>query len=467
MTTSTLGTHAIVIGGSMAGVLTARALSDHFTKVTLIERDTFTNDAVPRKGVPQARHAHGLLVRGNEVMARFFPNLRQRLADSGALRADMGELLAMYHFGGYKAPTVSGLVGTVCTRPLLDLCIRQELAAYPTIALRTETSVEGLIANADNSRVLGVQLKGKAAESPLEELTADLVVDTSGRGSQSPKWLEMMGYERPEESTVKVNVAYATRMYKRTIPDAQSPVYLIFSTPPQKRLAAIFPVEGGRWIATLGGMLGDHPPLDEEGFRAFARSLPTSEASDIIENEEPLSEIVQYRFPSNFRRHYEKLTRFPHGYLVLGDAICSFNPIYGQGMTTGALEANTLYDMLAHPSVSLDGFALKFFRAITEHVNFAWDLATGEDFRHAEIEGKRPLGTGFLHKYVAQVHRASQVDPAVHVAFLKVMNMLEPPARLMHPAIMGRVLRYTLLGGKSAQSSVNRHKLSFPQLSKA
>jgi 2-polyprenyl-6-methoxyphenol hydroxylase-like FAD-dependent oxidoreductase len=467
MTTPTLGSHAIVIGGSMAGVLTARALSDYFTQVTLIERDTFTEDSVARKGVPQARHAHGLLVRGYEVMTRFFPQLPQRLMDSGALQADMGSLMAMYYFDGYKIPTTSGLFGTVCTRPLLDLCIRHELAGIPNIKLRTNYSVEGLITNSESSRVLGVEIKGKDEAAPVESLMADWVVDTSGRGSQSPKWLEMMGYERPIESTVKVNVAYATRMYKRTIPDEQSPVYLIWSTPPQKRLAAVFPVEGGRWIATLGGMVGDHPPLDEEGFKAFARTLPTPEAAAILENEEPLSDIVQYRFPSNFRRHYEKLTRFPNGYLVLGDAICSFNPIYGQGMTTSALEANTLYDMLAQTTISLDGFALRFFRAITEHVNLAWDLATGEDFRYPEIEGKRPMGTGFLHRYVAQVHRASQVDPAVHIAFLRVMNMLEQPASLMKPAILGRVLRYTLLGGKAPQDTPQPHKLHFPQLSKA
>lgn len=467
MTTPTLGSHAIVIGGSMAGVLTARALSDYFTTVTLIERDSFTNDSVPRKGVPQARHAHGLLVRGYEVMSRFFPQLPQRLMESGALRADMGSLMTMYYFDGYKIPTTSGLIGTVCTRPLLDLCIRHELAAIPNIIVRTNYSVEGLITSTDNSRVLGVEIKGKDEAAPIESLTADLVVDTSGRGSQSPKWLEMMGYERPAESTIKVNVAYATRMYKRTIPDEQSPVYLIWSTPPQKRLAAIFPVEGGRWIATLGGMVGDHPPLDEGGFKAFARTLPTREASDILENEEPLGDIVQYRFPSNFRRHYEKLNRFPNGYLVLGDAICSFNPIYGQGMTTSALEANTLLDMLAQPNMSLDGFALKFFRAITEHINLAWDLATGEDFRYPEIEGKRPMGTGFLHKYVAQVHRASQVDPEVHIAFLRVMNMLEQPASLMKPAILGRVLRYTLMGGKVPLNTPQPHKLHFPQLSKA
>jgi 2-polyprenyl-6-methoxyphenol hydroxylase-like FAD-dependent oxidoreductase len=467
MTKKSLGSHAIVIGGSMAGVLTARALSDYFGTVTLIERDPFTDDSVPRKGIPQARHAHGLLVRGYEVMERFFPRLPQRLIESGALRADMGELMAMYHFGGYKAPITSGLMGTVCTRPLLDLCIRQELANFPTIQLLTNHSVEGLITSADNNRVLGVHVKGKAEDAPVEAMTADLVVDTTGRGSQSPKWLEAMGYERPAESMIKVNVAYATRMYKRTIPDEKSPVYLIMSTPPERRLAAIFPVEGGRWIATLGGMLGDHPPLDEEGFKAFARTLPTREAADILENEEPLGEIVQYRFPSNFRRHYETLTRFPNGYLVLGDAICSFNPIYGQGMTTGALEANTLYDLLAKQNGTLDGFAIPFFRAITPHVNFAWDLATGEDFRHAEIEGKRPMGMGFLHKYVAQVHRASQVDPAVHVAFLKVMNMLEQPASLMKPDIMARVLRYTLTGGKVSKEATTRHRLQFPQLSKA
>lgn len=454
MTTSALGSHAIVIGGSMAGALTARVLSAHFTHVTLIERDAYVDTSDPRKGVPQARHAHALMARGFNIIAELFPTLPERLAKAGAMRSDMGTHTQTYFFGGYKIPTQSGVYATMMTRGLLDQCVRQELALIPNLTIRSETSVEGLIANEPRDRIVGVQLQGKEEDTALEELTADLVVDTSGRGSQGAKWLELMGYERPTETKITVNVGYATREYTRSVPDRDAKGMLISGIAPDTRLGVLVPIEGQRWILTLAGTVGDYPPTDDAGFLEFARSLPDAAIIDLIEAEQPVSEIVQFRFPANFRRHYESLTRFPDGYLVLGDAICSFNPIYGQGMTTTALEVEAFKNLLATPGTTLNGLGLKFFRQMAPIVDGAWQMATGEDFRYPQVEGERPAGLGFLHAYIEWVHRTTQVDPVVHIAFLKVMNMLETPASLMTPGIALRVLRHWLFGKKPIQKAL-------------
>lgn len=450
MTTQTLGSHAIVIGGSMAGALTARVLADVFTTVTLIERDAYVDTSDPRKGVPQARHAHALMARGFNIMSGLFPHLPERLRKAGAMRGDMGTQTLVYYFGGYKIPVESGVYTTMMTRGLLDQCVRQELALISNLTIRSETSVEGLIATQHGSRVIGVRVQGKGNDAPVEDLAADFVVDTAGRGSQSPKWLELLGYERPTESKITVNVGYATREYHRSIADDDAKGMLIVANAPDTRLGVLIPIEGQRWILTLAGTLGDYPPTDDAGFMAFARSLPDSAIVDLMESEQPVSDVVQFRFPANFRRHYETMSCFPEGYLVLGDAICSFNPIYAQGMTATSLQVEALQGLLTARGATLNGFGMRFFRHLAPIVDGAWQMATGEDFRYPEVEGKRPAGTSFLHAYVEWVHRASQVDPVVHVAFLKVMNMLETPTSLMAPAIALRVLRHRLFGKKVA-----------------
>lgn len=454
-TSTTFGSHAIVIGGSMAGALTARLLTDHFTHVTLIERDPYVDTSEPRKGVPQARHAHAVMARGFQIMSGLFPNLPKRLEAAGTLRSDMGSHTKMYYFGGYKIPTQSGIYGTMMTRGLLDQCIRQELALLPNLTIRSGYTVEGVLATQDGSRILGVQLKGNGEDAALEDLTADFVVDSTGRGSQSPKWLELLGYERPIESKITVNVGYATREYSRSVPDSEAKAVLIAANAPDTRLGVLIPIEGKRWILTLAGTLGDYPPTDDAGFIAFARSLPDAEIATLIEGEQPVSETVQFRFPANFRRHYEKLSRFPEGYLVIGDAICSFNPIYGQGMTSSALQVEALQQLLAKAGTTLQGIGLTYFRHAAPIVDGAWQMATGEDFRYPQVEGERPAGTGFLHAYIEWVHRTTQVDPVVHTTFLKVMNMVETPAALMTPGIALRVLRHRLFGKKGSPRRAN------------
>jgi hypothetical protein len=256
-----------------------------------------------------------------------------------------------------------------------------------------------------------------------------------------------LGYERPAESSIKINVGYASRFYRRQPGEERDAIaYLISSTPPHgKRGGVLFAVEGDRWIATLVGFLGDHPPADEPGYLEFARSLPTPDVYSRIRHAEPLSDIVLHKFPSNLRRHYEKMARFPQGYVVLGDALCSFNPVYGQGMTVAAMEALTLAECLrAQTGRDLTGLPARFFKKVSPVVDIPWTMATGEDLRFTEVQGPRAPGADFINGYVAQVHRAAMTDPVVCRAFFNAANLNQPPASLFHPAILVRVLRANL-----------------------
>lgn len=433
---------AVVIGGSLAGLLTARVLSDHFAQVTLIERDPVTDRPEPRKGQPHTHHLHGLLAKGYTIMSRYFPDLPAALLAGGAIPGDMGTALRWYTFGGYRRQYDSGLTGVFMSRPFLEGLIRQRVLARPNIELLDQAPVERLLTTPDGQQVIGVEVSRSGQNPTRHSLTADLVVDASGRGSASPKWLAALGYPQPQESLVKVGVGYATRLYRRRAGDLTGAEALMITPegPRDKRMGLIFPIEQERWICTLGGWAGDHAPNDAAGFMAFARSLPVPDLHHLLSKLEPLSDIRLHKFPANLRRHYEKLTRFPDGFLVLGDAVCSFNPVYGQGMTSAAMQAEALDELLTGRP-SLAGLWRPFFKQIATVIDIPWQLAVGEDFRFRETEGRKAPGTDLINAYVARVHRATHTDPVVYGAFLKVMNLMAPPTSLFQPRLLWRVLR--------------------------
>ena len=432
---------AIVIGGSMAGLLTARVLSNHFRQVILLERDKINDQPEARKGQPQTRHLHALLTKGLETMLTYFPTLVDDLTDGGAIISDIGQTLRWHAFGGYRRQFASGMMGALMSRPFLEWQIRRQVLALPNVQLIDACAVEGLVWSLDHSRVTGVTIQRRTSDQGATTLIADLVVDASGRGSASPKWLAEGGYAKPAESFVKVNVGYATRTYRRKPGDLEGAELLIIASDPPhgKRTGLLLPMEGDRWGCTLGGWSGDHPPTDETGFMAFAQSLPAPDIYTILQRLEPISAIIPHKFPGSLRRHYEGLKRFPEGYLVLGDAICSFNPVYGQGMTSATLQAAAL-DRLLTERTALTGLWRDFFKAAAQVVEIPWQSAVGEDFRYPETEGKKPVGVDLLNAYVTKVHRATHVDTTVYKAFLKVINLMAMPTSLFHPQIVWRVL---------------------------
>jgi 2-polyprenyl-6-methoxyphenol hydroxylase-like FAD-dependent oxidoreductase len=441
---------AIVIGASMGGLLAARALADHYGQVTILERDALPPPGENRKGVPQGFHAHGLLARGREVLEQLFPGLTAALVARGAEPGDVGETVRWFHQGAYHRAAASGMDGLAVSRPLLEGEVRARLLALPNVQLLASCDVLGLEANASRSRVTGVRVIRRATGSAEETLRADLVVDAAGRGSRSPTWLEALGYARPVEEQVRIGLGYATRTYRRDPEDPRTATgFIVASSPPNTSGGVLLWQERQRFVVTLAGYFGAHPPSDEAGFLAFARGLPAPEIADAIAHAEPLTPIKTFTYPASVRRRYERLDRFPAGYLVFGDGLCSFNPIYGQGMTVCALEALALHACLRRGERDL---ARRFFRRAAQVIDIPWSLAVGNDLRYPAVEAPRSLTTRFVNWYVGKLHTAARDDAAVALAFLKVVNLVEPPARLLHPATGLRVLWGNRRRGRDADA---------------
>ncbi len=434
--------HAVVIGCSLAGLFAARVLSDHFERVTILERDPVSDGPESRRGQPQTRHLHGLLAQGFRMIKGLFPDLEGDLVKGGAIITDMGEAIRWYHFDGYKKQFTSELDAVSVSRMFLEWNIRKYVAALENVTILSSTTVRGLIPNQEHSRILGVQVGDGKDGTSVSSIETDLVIDAGGRGSKAGKWLEGFGFQRPEEDEIQVGIGYATRLYRRRPNDLLgAKLVMISPTPPtQKRMTFLFPVENDRWIVSAGGWLGDHPPTDESAYLEFIRRLPVPDIYDVVSRAEPLSDVFTYKFPSSLRRRYEKLTSFPEGYLVLGDAIASFNPIYGQGMTSAVMQVKVLDEFLRQQS-ALTGLWQPFFQRIAKVVDMPWQIAACEDFRYPDTVGKKPPLTDLTNAYLAKVHRATRHDTVVYAQFLRVMNLMAPPTSLMHPQIAWRVLR--------------------------
>lgn len=441
--------HAIVIGGSLGGLLTARVLSKHFDRVTIVEKDRVELRPESRPGQPQTRHLHALLATGLHLMTDYFPDLPQALVDRGAIVNDFAESMRWYSYGGYRAQFKIGFNITTMSRVLLEHLVRERVLALPQIELLDRTTVKQLVAtpvgnarsDTPNQCISGAIVSQQHSAPATTALSADLVVDVTGRNSRSSQWLQELGYAPPPVSEVTVNVGYGTRLYRRDPEDPRSQTWILSTpeAPHQKRFGGMFPIEGNRWLVSIGGWHGERAPLDDLGFLEFARSLPSADIYELIAQSEPLSEIIPHKFVSSRRRHYERLKRFPTGYIVLGDAMASFNPTYGQGMTVAALEAAEL-DRLLSADRSADCLAATFFDRVAKIIETPWQLAIGEDFRFPQTTGTKPVGVEILNHYVKRLHQATLTDRVVGDAFFKVMNLMTPPSTLFHPQIVWRAL---------------------------
>ncbi len=449
------GGHAVVLGGSLAGLLAARVLAEHFERVTVVERDAFHADTAVRKGVPQASHVHALMRRGQQVLENLFPGLLDELLDDGAHLVDVAGEIAWLTPGGWGARFPSDLNIIGFTRPLLDLHVRRRLSYDPRVRILEETETLRLLpgARGGGEGVFGIMASTRRPGSTNEEeVRADLVVDATGRGSRAPRWLEELGYEAPEETVVNGFLGYASRLYRVPAGFASNwkGAYVQLAPPEHTRGGIMLPVEGGRWLVTLLGGGRDYPPTDEEGFLDFARGLSSPVIYDAIKSAEPLTTVRSHRATENRRRHYERLRRQPDNFLVTGDAACAFNPVYGQGMTTAALGALALDECLREQrrrqlGGDLSGLARRFQKRLAKANAAPWLLATGEDFRYREVEGSTPnVTTRLLHRYLDGVVRLATSDAGVRRVLLEIMHMLKTPPALFHPRVSLRVFAQTL-----------------------
>ena len=434
-----IGDHAVVLGASMAGLTAARILADAYERVTVLGRDPLPAGAAHRKGVPQSRHAHGLLAGGRAALEELFPGLTDELVANGALTGDLQADTRWYNQGLRLCQAPSDLRALAVSRPLLEQCVRDRVRVLGNVRLVDRCDAAGLAATPDGRRVRGVRIIRRTDGSAEEMLEADLVLDATGRGSRSPVWLEEFGYPRPAEEEVRIGVAYASRIYRRR-PDHLDGdrAAVIAATGEHQRGGVLLSMEGDRWIVTLFGYLGQRPPTDPDGFTAFAATLPAPDIFEVICDAEPLGEVLSTRYPASVRRRYEQLDRFPEGYLVTGDLVCGFNPVYGQGMSVAALEALALRECLQDGPAA--GLATRFFARVARIVDIPWGIAVGSDLRFPGVQGARTAKVRFVNAYLARFHLSAAADPVLGRAFLRVVNLMDFPESLLRPALALRVL---------------------------
>lgn len=446
--THNIANRAIVIGGGMAGLLAARVLADYFTEVIIVERDRLPREPSPRKGVPQSTQPHILLTKGYRILLDLFgDDFSAELLQQGALAIDWGQEFYSFSEAGWLAHTCSpsDLISITCSRPLLEYTVRQQLLKNTQIKFWEEHRVTGLIIDHAEHRVKGVITSSLSSRNE-KNLIAQLVVDCSGRSSPAPRWLENVGLTAPPETVINPNLGYATRRYRE--PNGfQAPwkVILINHSPPEHtRLGYLAKIEGGEWIATLGGYEADFPPIDDKGFLDFARSLRQPDFYQAISQAESISPIYAYRATTNRLRHYEKID-LPSGFIVLGDAVCSLCPVYGQGMTVSALAALVLQRWLSRSpkfffshKLSSSSFQKDLAKSNSSH----WSLATIQDSRFLKTRGrvKPTLGDSLFQPYIQFLQAQATSDPEVYISFMKIAHSLKSPSSFFSPKLLWRSL---------------------------
>jgi 2-polyprenyl-6-methoxyphenol hydroxylase-like FAD-dependent oxidoreductase len=440
--------HAVVIGGSMAGLLAARVLAGHVERVTVVERDALPDAADQRKGVPQGRQLHVLLPRGRDILDRLFPGFSRELEAAGAVPIRVPADVPILTPAGWLDQRAPGWAALSASRPLFDVTARRRLRRLPGVTFLEGCEVTGLHPSEDGRAVDGVLVRRlDTGEATL--LGADLVVDASGRGSRAPAWLTELGYPSPDRTEVDPDIAYATRVVR--IPDGSTAdwkgVMLTSQPPDMPRTGYLIPIEGRQWMVAVMGAGGQHPPTDEEGYAAFLRSLRHPVIAEAVEQAEPVTPIRGHRGTVNRWWHFERLSRWPDRFMVLGDAVCAFNPVYGQGMSTAAVAAETLDACLLdqrrrQPAGRLDGMAARFQRQLARHNADPWSLSTGEDLRFPTTTGTPvTASTRAMHRYLDRVVLASTKDPRAADVYVHVLGMLTRPSAVFRPRVLAAALR--------------------------
>ena len=434
-----IGKRAVVIGAGMAGLTAAGALADHFDNVVVLERDTLPSEPLHRAGTPQARHVHGLLLSGQRALTELFPEFEQDLARAGAvpLRAGLDVRVERPGYDPFPQRDL-GWFGYAASRPTIEHAVRRRVESRANTTLRQRCRVQQVLATPNGEAVTGVRYEN--ANGASEIVVADLVVDASGRGALTLALLRSLGQPPPEETTIGIDLGYATCIF--AIPDDAATdwkgVKTFGQAPQNRRGALMLPLEGNRWMVTIAGRHGDVPPSDAEGFLTYARSLRTPTIYNAIRYAKRVDGVARYGFPESVRRHFERLEFFPRGLLPIADAICRFNPVYGQGMSVAALEACLLRKLLETPGDPISCLARTFFAEVQTLIDTPWSVAV-LDFAFPDTRGQRPADFETRLKFGIALTQLAAEDPTVHKLTAEVQNLLKPRSVYLDPALVKRV----------------------------
>ncbi len=432
----------VVIGNSFAGLLTARALADHATHVTIVDRDRIPDEPVARAGVPQARHIHVLLAGGQRALESLLPGVLDELSTHAVPAIDHPRDIVQFNRGQWVPRWHGGVTMLTGTRPLVEHVVRQRVLTHPRIDTLDAIEVVALLGTPQ--RISGVALRGRDARDGRAPgaLPADLVVDASGRGSRTPRWLADLGAQPPAEERIDTGLAYATRAYQAgPAPTGDYRAIYLVPTPQTPRSAVVMPTEQpGHYLVTMTGLAGDEPPTDPDGFSRFARRMAQPLVSDWLATAQPLGPPMGHRGTANVRRRYDTL-QGPAGLLVVGDAATAFNPIYGQGMSVAAMGARALARALAAGQPSLR----RLRRVVRDAGEVAWTISSGADKQMpgvASTAGRPGPVDRLADWYLGRVQDQSSGHPVVAFAFRDVIHLTAPVSVLFS----WRVARTVLFG---------------------
>jgi 2-polyprenyl-6-methoxyphenol hydroxylase-like FAD-dependent oxidoreductase len=430
---------ALVLGGSMAGLLAARVLSDFYDTVTVVERDEVPETSVDRRGVPQGRHVHGLLLRGAIALEDLLPGILRELVGDGARVFDGSDLSQLYVCMNGHLAVRTGASQRIrsynATRPFLEHHVRNAVRAISNVAFATGHDVVELIASPSGERVTGARIVDRANRDESDVFAA-LVVDATGRGSRTPMMLGRLGYPRPVEESVAVDLVYRTQRLKMPPASLHEQGAIVSPVPGRPTGIALAAAEHDTWMLTAFGMAGAEPPAEFPELCGFAEDLLPAHIVAALRGAERVGTTVQHRFPSSRWRRYDR-ARLPDGLVVIGDAFCSFNPIYAQGMTVAALQAVVLRECL---STGTQHLSRRYFRATARPTRQAWRMAVGGDLSLPEIAGTPSLSTRLFDRYLDRVLAAAEHDADAFAQFMRVAWLVDSPLSLLRPSIVRRAL---------------------------
>ncbi|WBB65113.1 FAD-dependent oxidoreductase [Micromonospora sp. WMMD812] len=456
--TTVIMRRAVVLGGSIAGLMAARVLSDHAEEVLIIERDPSEVDDGPRPGVPQGSQVHALLPAGQMQLERWFPGIADEAIALGAPTPPAEEGAAKIFLNGVlglpPAPTDGG-PALITTRPFLEALVRRRTLAVDNIRMvygRAESLVFA------DQRVTGARYVPEGGAEPIVE-PADLVVDAMGRSSRLSDWLSDNGWPRPPMQRMPIRLNYATALYKRDekVSDTWVVVYHAMAGKGRTaRIGGINSVEADRWIMLVAGYDDDRPSRDVADYAARCRDHYPPMFGDIAEHGEMLGGVVTYHQADSRRRDFHKLDRLPAGLVAAGDAVASFNPVYGQGMTSATLHASCLSAYLRSGPRPHEVPARAYFDQVKVIVDAAWQVSTTADIELPHVDGPYPRGYRITKWFGDLIFRTSQTDPVLSSRLNRVTTMLDHPATLSRPATLLRALRLGLFRGRPTPSSGGR-----------
>jgi 2-polyprenyl-6-methoxyphenol hydroxylase-like FAD-dependent oxidoreductase len=435
-----IGEKAIVVGAGMAGLMAAAVLSPFFARVIVIERDELPREPALRKGVPQAAHVHTFLGYAVEAMEQLIPGFMEQLYAAGAVRIRRNLDLWFHDSAGPTPIRDVGILTPSVRRPLLEHVTRERVLALTNVRMDDATRLLTFEAE-PGGRVIGVSIRRSAAES--ETISADLVVDCSGRGSRMPGWLEDRGFGAVPTQSLEIAMSYTSGLF-RPPPKWRDSNWacLMLAIPPSLRAAYLTPVDGDLWLATMYGRAGDTAPRDHQGFVDWTRGLAHPCIHERLVDAEPMSKLRTYNIPKGIWHRFDQMENFPEGLLPLGEVFTSFNPMYGQGMSLAAGQALALREALEQCAErgSDRDLAASYFGGCGDLNATGWAVMETRDLVYPSTNGSRPPDLEKRWRIGKAVRLLADKDPQVHALTVRVIHLLEPPSVLESTGIVERAL---------------------------